>query len=70
VHNLSNTGARITAPNILSLPGEFTLELSRGGNRSRNCRVVWRDNSQLGVEFVAVAPAVSKSRPMRSQAVL
>ena len=70
VHNLSNTGARITAPNILSLPGEFTLELSRAGGRSRNCRVIWRTKSELGVEFEAIAPAVSKSQPRRSQAVV
>ena len=70
VHNLSNTGARITAPNIKTLPDEFTLELSRGGARDRDCRVVWRTKSELGVAFVAVAPELSKPRHTRSRAVL
>ena len=67
VHNLSNTGAGITAPNVATLPDEFTLELSRGGARARDCRVVWRTKSEVGVAFVAVAPAVSKPQPMRSR---
>jgi PilZ domain len=70
VHNLSNTGAGITAPNVATLPDEFTLELSRGGVRSRYCRVVWRSKSEVGVTFLAVAPAASKPRPLRSRAAM
>jgi len=67
VHNLSNIGAGITAPNVATLPDEFTLELSRGGARARACRVVWRTKSEVGVEFVSVAPAqpIARSAPSR-----
>ena len=70
VHNLSNTGAGITAPNAATLPDEFILELSRGGARSRDCRVVWRTKSQVGVTFVSVEPALSKPRLMRTEAAM
>ena len=68
VHNISNSGARITAAHIDSIPDEFTLELAPGGRRAKGCRVVWRALSELGVEFVAIAPAASKSRPLRASA--
>ena len=62
VHNLSNTGARITAPKIATLPAEFTLVLSSGAGKVRDCRVIWRSTADLGVEFVAAAPAAAKPR--------
>ena len=70
VNNLSNSGARLTALNIKTLPDEFTLELSRDGARVRDCRVMWRTKSELGVNFVALAPDLSKPRPKRSQMAL
>ena len=68
VHNLSNTGARLTAPNIATLPGEFMLLLSPRADRTRDCRIIWRTKSELGVEFISVAPAATKSKPKRLQA--
>ena len=68
VRNLSNTGARITAPRIQSLPDEFVLELS--GTRDRACRVVWRTKTELGVAFAAVTGNMPKPRPARSQVVV
>ena len=65
VHNLSNGGARITAANIDSIPDEFLLELAPGSKRVKKCRVRWRALSELGVEFVAIAPAASKARSLR-----
>src|SRR5437667_11406326 len=67
VHNLSNTGARITMPDTAKVADQFTLELSPDGKRVRVCRVVWRMHSELGVEFIASAPRVPKSRQTRSQ---
>jgi hypothetical protein len=69
VHDLSNTGARITMPDTAKVSNQFTLELSPDGKRVRVCRVVWRTSAELGVEFIASAPRVLKSRQMRSQPV-
>jgi hypothetical protein len=71
VHNLSNTGARITSPEIARVPDQFTLELSPDeGNRARVCRVVWRTSAELGVKFIATAPRVPKARQTRAQPAL
>ena len=67
VHNLSNTGARITAPNVASMPDEFILLLSSRGDRMRDCRIIWRTKFELGVEFVSISPAVTKAKPKRVQ---
>ncbi len=50
--DLSDRGARLTiaAPN--DLPEEFTLLFSADGTRNRHCRVVWRSDAQIGVEFL------------------
>ena len=49
VHNLSNGGARITCAELL--PDEFVLRLTPGKGHPRACRVVWRRNQDLGVQF-------------------
>lgn len=50
----SESGARLT----LDAPGKvadaFTLRLSKDGVSSRECRVIWRSDSQVGVEYFAV----------------
>jgi hypothetical protein len=50
--DVSDRGARLTlaAPN--DLPEEFELLFSADGNRHRYCRVVWRSDAQVGVEFL------------------
>ncbi|HET9902795.1 MAG TPA: PilZ domain-containing protein [Xanthobacteraceae bacterium] len=50
VNNLSNGGARITCAE--PLPDEFILKLTPGRGHPRECRVVWRRNQDLGVQFV------------------
>ena len=67
VHNLSNTGARITAPNVATMPNEFILLLSSRGDRLRDCRAIWRTKFELGVEFVSISPAVKKEKFKRVQ---
>jgi PilZ domain len=49
--DMSVTGARISAPDT-ALPNDFTLLLSREGPVRRNCKVVWRRDSTVGVQFV------------------
>jgi len=50
--DVSDRGARLTiaAPN--DLPEEFTLLFAADGSRQRHCRVVWRSDAQIGVEFL------------------
>lgn len=67
VHNLSSTGARITAENCMALPDRFSLELAEGGARDRDCLVRWRTKSGLGVSFVNVAAAQPKPPLARAQ---
>ncbi len=52
VNNLSNGGARITCAD--PLPDEFTLKLTPGKGHPRACRVMWRRNQDLGVQFLDV----------------
>src|SRR3954470_18624554 len=68
VHDLSNSGARITAANVKTLPDRFLLELDEGGARQRDCLVRWRTKSELGVSFVAASADLSKPRSAMSQA--
>lgn len=51
--DISDGGARLrpllVAPKLL--PEKFTLLLSTCGRVRRDCRVVWRSRSEIGVEF-------------------
>src|SRR3972149_1560378 len=49
--DMSVMGARISTPNA-ALPNEFTLLLSRDGPVRRNCKVVWRRDFTVGVQFL------------------
>jgi len=50
--DLSAGGARLAAPHTGELPPAFKLLLSRDGSSQRLCRVVWRSDKQLGVQFI------------------
>jgi hypothetical protein len=47
--DISQTGAKLLATGTDQIPGEFTLLL---GSAVRKCRIVWRNQSYLGVEFL------------------
>jgi PilZ domain len=47
--DISETGARLIATGTDQIPGEFTLLL---GGAFRKCRVVWRNEPHLGVQFL------------------
>jgi len=55
VLDISHGGARLRplmcAPDIV--PDRFTLLLSADGKVRRFCRVAWRTDGELGVEFAA-----------------
>jgi hypothetical protein len=49
--DISDTGARIDVASPNELPDFFTLLLSGNGSPRRKCRVVWRQDKQVGVNF-------------------
>ncbi len=51
VWDISDGGARLAAPRPSDLPPAFKL-LTRDGDVERLCQVVWRNDKQLGVEFL------------------
>ncbi len=54
--DISETGARIDVETAEELPDRFTLLLSGNGAPKRSCRVVWRQPTQIGVEFERLLP--------------
>ena len=55
VQNITSSGACLKLANTYGLPDTFELTFEHGRTR-RACRVAWRTNDQVGVEFVE-APA-------------
>lgn len=55
--DISDTGARIDVETADELPDCFTLLLSGNGAPRRKCRVVWRQPTQVGVNFDGRLPA-------------
>jgi len=49
--NFSNTGAKITGVVAGTIPDEFMLRITGGRDRTRKCRVLWRSDDTVGVEF-------------------
>jgi hypothetical protein len=48
--DISQTGAKLNSTRGSKLPDEFTLML---GSAHRKCRVVWRNEKQIGVRFLS-----------------
>ena len=46
----SNGGAQITGVRASTIPDEFVLQITR--DDGRECRVIWRTDDALGVEFI------------------
>jgi hypothetical protein len=51
VRNLSEHGAMLLVAGPHGIPDEFLLELDEGGI-THQCRVMWRNAKQIGVEFL------------------
>lgn len=51
VRNLSETGARLRVTSIVGIPDTFELAMHDG--RKFTCRVAWRSETELGVQFDA-----------------
>jgi hypothetical protein len=51
--NMSSTGAMIKPPLETEVPNEFILLLSKDGNVRRRCKILWRTDTAIGVQFIA-----------------
>src|ERR1700693_5913409 len=51
VSNFSNGGAKITGVRATTIPDEFALRITSHDSRIRKCRVLWRSDDALRVEF-------------------
>lgn len=51
VRNISATGAQLTMSGAMWLPESFELEIRHRDIRV-GARAVWRDNTEMGIEFV------------------
>ena len=66
VSNFSNGGAKIVGVKAITIPDEFALRITCHDSRIRMCRVLWRADDTLRVEFTdsvasAKKPAVRNS---------
>ena len=52
IGRLSEAGARIVLTIDARLPREFFLLMTADGKLRRRCRVLWRDELELSVEFL------------------
>jgi hypothetical protein len=55
--DISGTGARLEVKNCDAVPDQFILLLSYDGRLRRQCSVVWRSETAIGIEFVPDCPA-------------
>jgi PilZ domain len=51
--NFSNGGARLTGVRTVGIPDDFVLRVKSSHSPLHKCRVLWRTDDTLGVEFVA-----------------
>jgi hypothetical protein len=56
IADVSETGARLVLERACEVPERFILLLSRSGDARRHCRLIWRDDLTIGVEFPAPHP--------------
>jgi hypothetical protein len=66
--DFSNGGAKITGIVADTIPDEFMLRMGHGERRLRRCRVVWREDDTVGVQFTDGAKRDGKpSRELRER---
>jgi hypothetical protein len=51
--DVSASGARLRLNDIIEVPEQFTLLLSRNGQVRRRCKLVWQRGDEVGVLFAA-----------------
>ena len=48
--NVSDSGAQLVPADIVACPDRFSLEVA--DQPTRSCKIIWREQSHLGIEFV------------------
>jgi hypothetical protein len=66
VSDFSSGGAKITGVRVRTIPDEFKLHITPDRGRARTCRVIWRTDDALGVEFTDRIEPEGKSNFKRS----
>ena len=56
----SREGAQLHIDNPNGVPDEFTLVLGYDGTARRRCKVIWRSDSEIGLEFMKMPRAVAQ----------
>jgi hypothetical protein len=51
ISDISQNGARIALERAEKVPDNFLLLLTANGGARRQCRVIWRDGTNVGVQF-------------------
>jgi hypothetical protein len=51
--NVSAGGAKLTHLDSIRVPDNFFLVLARSGTVRRECMVVWRHDTEIGVKFLS-----------------
>jgi hypothetical protein len=52
MNDVSETGARVSVRPTVDIPHNFVLQLSETGRTYRKCRIAWRTDDEIGVEFL------------------
>jgi hypothetical protein len=56
IRNLFKCGAKLRGVDTGTVPNEFTLHLVGTADSAHKCRVIWRSEHELGVEFAEALP--------------
>jgi hypothetical protein len=72
VSNFSNGGAKIVGVKAATIPEEFLLRITPGHGHIHKCRVLWRSDDAIRVQFTdriasADEPHLSKTPPRPSR---
>jgi PilZ domain len=62
--DMSESGAQLGVPADVAVPGEFSLLIGGNSHVRRLCKLVWRTDNRVGVEFRV---GVKASRPSAGQ---
>ena len=57
IHDISALGARVIVERDAVVPEQFVLSLTQDDKVARQCRVIWRSRTHVGVEFQAGSAA-------------
>jgi hypothetical protein len=57
VRNISERGACLKVQTTVGIPEEFVFLIA--GESARTCKTIWRDDTQIGVMFTGIAPALT-----------